>query len=179
MGIETIIGIASLATGVAGAVAQKQAQDKAASAQKKSAAEQAKARQEQQAGQAAQAAQERRAQIREERARRARILQSSENTGVGISSGSLGATGSLATELGANLGANLGAQQRANNISSFNQNAADYLSSAQSHINTANTWGQVGSLSTSIFNSVGGFKNFSTYQDEAAPVENRSTIFQG
>jgi len=163
MGLDPItIGIASLAMSGVSAVVQHGEQKKAAAAQQNSANEQTKARQEQQAGQAAQAAQERRAQIREERSRRARILQSSENTGVGVSSGSAGSTGGLATELGSNLGANLGSQQRANNISSFNQNAADYLSSAQSHINSANTWGQVGSLGTSIFNQVDGFKNFTS-----------------
>ena len=178
MGIEVIIAGISAAVGVGSAIQQQSAQKKAQDAQNRANEEQTKARQEQQAGQAAQAAQERRAQIREERSRRARILQSSENTGVGISSGAVGATGGLATELGANLGANLGAIQRGQNISQFGQNAADFMSSAQSHINDANTWGQIGSLSTSIFNQVGGFKNFSMEQ-APAPVVNKSTIYQG
>lgn len=155
MGVELVVS-AIVAAG--SAMKQHSAQKQAARAQKDSAEEQRKARAEQSAGQAGQAAAERRAQIREERIRRAKIIQSSENTGVGDSSGEFGATGNLATTLGSNIGANVGAVQRAANITGYNQNAADFLSSAQSHMNDANMWGQVGSVATSVFSTTGGFK---------------------
>jgi len=154
------VAIIGVLASVAGVVQQQQAQAEAKSDQKKAEAEQRKARDEQKAQQAAQSAQERRAQIREERVRRARIVQSSENTGVGTSSGSSGATGDLATTLGANLGYNIGQTAASGRISDLNQSAADFMSSSQSHINTANNWGQVGSIGQSIFGAAGGFKNF-------------------
>jgi hypothetical protein len=80
---------------------------------------------EEKASNASEAALERRRQIREERVKRARILQSAENTGVEGSSGELGAIGSLATTLSANLGTNLGRITSANRVSGINQGLAD------------------------------------------------------
>lgn len=164
MGIEVILAAASLAVSAYSTIQQQSAQEEAADAQKK-------ANEEQKAANAAQAAQERRAQIREERAKRARMVQSSENSGVTASSGEIGASGSLSTNLGANIGFNLGQLQTASNISDLNQ-------SAQNHIQEANMWGGVGSLGLNIFNASGGFKNFSMSQ-APAPVVDKSTIFKG
>ncbi|HET8689296.1 MAG TPA: hypothetical protein VFM18_22010 [Methanosarcina sp.] len=139
---------------------QMQAQDEAAQKQKQAADEQRKARDEEKAAQAAQAAAERRQQIREERMKRAKIIQASTNAGVSMSSGEAGGVGGLATQLGSNIGMNLGMQQASNNISNYNQSAADFLSSANSKINEANKWGAMAGLSMSIFSASGGFGAF-------------------
>lgn len=112
------IAAASTASAVYSGEVQKDAANKSASAQNR-------ARNEQAASNAAEAARERRQQIREERVKQARIMQASSNTGVAESSGEFGAIGSIATQVNSNIGFNLGAIQRAENISIFNQQAAD------------------------------------------------------
>lgn len=102
---------------------------------------------EQRAQNASQAARERRQQIREERIKRARIMQASENTGVQSSSGELGAVAGLGTNLASNVGANLGALQTAQQISLFEQQAADHMSRA----NIASQVGQFASQGASLF----------------------------
>ncbi len=92
--------------------------------------EQKKSQREQQAINASKAAQERRQQIREERIRRAQIIQASENTGTTASSGQIGAVGSAATQFSGNVGFNLGMQRSADLISNFQQNAQDALDNA-------------------------------------------------
>jgi len=174
MGISAIVGVISAVGTVYSAVQQQQAQKSAAADRRNSEDEQRKARDEQKAQQSAQAAQERRQQIRDERSRRARVLQSSDNTGVTGSSGSIGATGDLSTTLGGNIGSNLGAISAAGRISDLNQSAADFLSSSQSHIAQANQWGQMGSISQNIFSASGGFNTFSSEQAVGAPVETRT-----
>jgi len=74
---------------------------------------------------------ERRKQIREERVKRARILQASENTGTSGSSGEAGAIGNLSTNLGSNLGSNLSAVERGGTISDLSQSAANHQGNAQ------------------------------------------------
>lgn len=143
MGVETAIAVASLALTAVSTVKQIQGQQEAAREGKK-------AQREQNAMNASRAAQERRQQIREERIRRARIQQSSENTGVTESSGQIGAEGGLATQLSGNVGFNRGQIRSAGMISDFQQNAQDAIDSA-------NLWGQVGQLSGSIFGAAGGF----------------------
>ena len=143
----TYLAIAALAVATYSAVEADDNNRRSRNAQKKSASEQ-------KAANAAQAAQERRAQIREERVRRARIIQAGENTNTVGSSGEAGALGSLSTQLGSNLGFNAGAIQRANNMSIFNQQAANYQGAAQR--NQA-----IGSLSMSIFSAAGGINTTS------------------
>lgn len=136
--------------------------------QRKAAGEQKDAREEQQAMNASRAAQERRQQIREERIRRARVLQSSENTGVTASSGQIGAEGGLATQLSGNVGFNRGQIRSAGMISDFQQNAQDAIDSAD-------LWGQVGQLSGSIFRAAGGFNTvFSSPQSGSTAPANIS-----
>lgn len=159
MGIETVLGVASLAFGVYSAEQQADAQDEARRNQESANAEQRKAREEQKAAMAAQSAAERRAQIREERVKRARLIQSSVNTGVSGSSGEAGASGGLSTQLSSNIGFNLGQQKAAANISAAGQNAADFLSSASNNISEANEWGQMAGLSMNLFDKAGGFNS--------------------
>lgn len=110
-------------------------------AAKKSARAQKKARNEQNAVNAQRAAEERRRQIREERIKRAKMLQASENTGVEGSSGVLGGVGGLSTNLSANLGSNAAMLQSAQNISIFEQQAADANQRYQ-------MWGSIGNFSS-------------------------------
>lgn len=132
MGLELLVGLA-----VATTVASVDQQQKARSAQKQAASEQ-------KAMNAADAMRERQRQMREERIARARIEQSSINTGVSGSSGEIGALSSLATQLSSNIGANLGKIQAANSISDFEQTAADAL-------NRSRTYDQMGQLAGSIY----------------------------
>lgn len=90
----------------------------------KAKAEQKKQQGIQRASNLAQQQEERRRQIREERIKRARVLQSAENTGTAGSSGELGGIGSLATQLSNNIGANLGIIDRANQMSASAQSEA-------------------------------------------------------
>lgn len=152
----TIAALSLAATGIStvvGVMARQDAQDAA----NRSAEEQRKVQAEQRAQNAAQAANERRQQVREERVRRARVLQSAENTGVDQSSGEFGALGSLSTNLGSNIGSNLGRLTAANNMSIFSQNAANFNLQAQNLMFRANAADQLASFSGNIFSASGGF----------------------
>lgn len=91
-----------------------------------------------------------RRQIREERIRRARILQSSENAGTQSSSGEAGAVGSLSTKLGSNLGFALGAGYLADQQTQAMQGAADAASNAR----LASFVGQVAPTGINLANSI-------------------------
>lgn len=153
MGLETatIIAITSAVVGTASYVEAKEARSEQKEASVRAAGEQKQARSVQEAANAQQAAMEQRQQIREERVRRARIMQSAQNTGTSFSSGEFGSIGSLSTSLSSNIGANRGAIQRGQQISGFQQNAADFNLTAQNAgIDAANSQ-SLFSLSTSIF----------------------------
>lgn len=121
-----------------------------------------KARQEQRAANAQQQAAERRAQIREERVRRAKLLQAGENTGVGASSGMMGAIGGLATTLASNLGINAGRAMTGDAISNYQQQASWFNMQADNDMNRAQNMKELFSLSTQAFSASGGWKNFSS-----------------
>lgn len=156
MGIETIVAVASLAVGTASAVSANEARNEAEFNAKQAADRDKLARGEQKAGNAQQTAMERRQQVREERVRRAKLLQSSTNTGTAGSSGEIGATGALATNLNSNIGQNLGSLQRAETISDLAQQSTDFKSAAQSSLTDAAQAESIFGLSTSIFNASGG-----------------------
>lgn len=133
------VGAAIAAVVVAAASAYQQSR-----ASKAAAKDRKEAQQVSQAEQAAQQNQNRRAQVREERVRRAQVLQSSQNTGVSQSSGELGATSALGTLIGGNLASMQRQQNSSAAIGGLSQSAADSdLVGAQ--------WGAVGSIATSIF----------------------------
>lgn len=165
------IATASLVLGAVSTAIQYRANIEAEGDREDAAKQQEKARAEQKAAQAAQAAAERRQQIREERIKRARLVQSSIGTGVSGSSGEMGAGGSLATQLSSNIGFNLGQERAAAAISGYNQSAADFLSSASSKVAEANQWGAVAGMSMNIFDKTSGFTNSMT--QAPAPVEIR------
>lgn len=135
MGLSAVIAVASVGLHLQGQAAQERAEDQA----KDAAREQKKARNEQRAMNAAQSASERRQQIREERVRRARVMQAASSTGTAGSSGEIGAFGSMGTQLSSNFGFGSGALMTARNISTYEQNAADFsLESQQSQSQAAN-----------------------------------------
>lgn len=132
----TLLAASALAVGTYSFVKQQEAQEDAQTAQRKSANEQ-------KAINASQAANERRQQIREERVRRARIEQSSMNTGAYGSSGALGTIGGLSTQFSTNVGANLAMQAASQQISIFNQQASDAQYSAQTYAGMFNLAGNI------------------------------------
>lgn len=96
---------------------------------------------------------ERRQQVREERIKRARILQASENTGTAGSSGEAGAVSSIGTQLGSNLGFNQSMIESGNRISNYSQQAADARSNASIFGAVAGMSGDIGTIGGSIFQS--------------------------
>ena len=122
--VSTYVAVAAVA--VAGASAyESNKQAKAAAKKEEEASEVASAEQ------AAQQAAQTRSQIREERVRRAQILQSSENTGVTGSSGALGATGALQTTVGSNLAAASRQANSARAITGLQQDAANLMTESR------------------------------------------------
>lgn len=154
------IALIGLAVSVGGiAVGQQQARVAQRSA--RSAADEAtRVRAEEQAQGARSAAQERRQQIREERIKRAQIMNQAELTGTSGGSGELGALGGMSQELGSNLGMNQGSILRGQRISGFLQNQSNFMSAAQSSQARAGTYRQVGQLGGSLFSAAGGWKAF-------------------
>jgi hypothetical protein len=163
--LTTLIAGASLAMGGISYLEGQSARQDAAESNKKAQAEGEKMQGEARARNAADAANERRAQIREERVRRARILQSAENTGVSGSSGEFGAMGSLSTTLSSNIGSNLGKLNSAQRSSEYAQNAANFQGDASESMFKAQKMDSLFSLSGSIFNASGGFGTLKTAYD--------------
>lgn len=173
--ITTIVAAAALTVAAGSAyVAYEEKKDAQRNA-KKAAAEQRKIQNEQRAQNAQQAASERRNQIREERVRRARIMQAAENSGTTDSSGMAGALSGMSAQLGSNLGINAGRQAAAGRISIFAQNAADYQLGAQKALYNAENAQTLGSVAGSIFTSAGGFGAFNSTQ-AATPTYNTGGV---
>jgi hypothetical protein len=93
------------------------------------------------AEQAAQQGENTRAKVREERIRRAQILQSSTNTGATGSSGEIGSIGGLQTSIGANLASAARQGNSANAITGLQQSAADIRSAGAAKAATAQAIG--------------------------------------
>lgn len=146
MGIETLIlgisAVASTAFGVVGAVQANRAAQEQEDANKVSKARDENRRREQL-----------RQRVREERIRRAQILNSAENTGTSSSSGAIGAVGALSSSLGGVFSFSRAEKRAADSISRKTQNAANFNNSAQ-------LAGSLSDLSASIG------KGFSTIFDE-------------
>jgi hypothetical protein len=134
-----------------------QARQDAKEAANRSFEEQKKVQGEQRALQAQAQANERRQQIREERVKRARVLQAAQNTGTAEGSGVAGATGSLATTLGVNLGINVARAAAGDRIGTYSQNAENFQFQSQSSMMDAQNYDKHFGLSTSIFSAAGGF----------------------
>ena len=142
MGIELIIGGLSAITGIIGGIAQASAASSAAKAQKEANAIESAQTQ-------VQHGQSRRERIREARIRRAQMLAAAENSGVGSSSGVLGGTGALQTNLGGLLGNSRGERRAATGINNNLQRAADFTAKG----NTIGAW------TNTIQQGFGGFQS--------------------
>lgn len=115
---STIIAAAAVAVAAGSAYAANE-QSKDAASQRKKAGKVSQAEQE------AKANEGRRQQIREERVRRASIMQSSENTGVAASSGQLGSISALGSQVGGNISSINRQSETAAAITGYNQSAAN------------------------------------------------------
>lgn len=120
MGIEVLVGVALAAASAVSGFVTASAQ---AGAAKKAAAARKEATEVQTAQQRIQDRESRRQAIREERIRKAQILQQSETGGVTDSSGALGATGALGTNLGRAVGFQRSQERAAIGIGQANQRA--------------------------------------------------------
>lgn len=146
MAMAALVALAVISTAVS-YVGQQKAQSQANDARDK----QRQANDQQKAQQTQNAADERRAQIREERVKRARVMQASSNDGSGNSSGLFGSIASLQTQLSSNVGSNLGRIQSANTISDLSQEAANSMFASQSTQNTTSQITGTLNLASSIF----------------------------
>ena len=143
--VSTLLAIGSLVVAAGSAYASYQQGQKSARAQKN-------ARQVALAENAARQQQDIRNQVRQERVRRAQILQASQNTGVGMSSGAIGGVSALGTQVGAYIGSASRLTNSNNAIGFFNQEAQDAS-------NRASIFGQVSGLAftgANIFGSQAG-----------------------
>lgn len=132
MGIEIILGAASLAVGLISTGISTSAANASAAAQKES--------QNITLGQSQVTARENRRQLmREERIRRARILQSSSNSGASGSSGEAGALGAITTNVDSQVAASRGESAANTGINFQNQRATDFDNKARQAL----AWGEV------------------------------------
>lgn len=139
-----VIAAIALGTTAVSMVMQSQAAGEAADAQK--AANEAQQRAAQVEAQKA-----RIQQVREARIRRAQVLASGTNTGLGTgTSGMGGAIGSISSQMAGNIGDINQQQTFATQTSQALQKSADAQVDAQK-------WQQIGNFSQSIFNQAGGF----------------------
>lgn len=140
MGIGLILAGISAVVGVVGGIAQASAASRAAAAEREANAVSG-------AQQEVASRESRRQRVREERIRRAQILAGAENTGTNASSGALGATGALASNLGGIFAQSRGESAANRGINANLQRAADFTS-------RANT---IGTLTNTVQQGIGGF----------------------
>lgn len=139
-----IVAVVSAAATVYSGQQQAKATKQAAAAQREATAAQGRAS-------SVEAQRARIQQVREARIRRAQVLSSGVNAGLGTgTSGIGGAVGSIASQMGENIGSINQQQTFAEQTSTALQQAADYQVKAQK-------WQMIGNFSQSIFNQAGGF----------------------
>lgn len=143
MGLDLVFGALSLAVGVVNTANASANAKKSAAAQRESnniaiAQGQIEARE------------NRRQLLREERLRRARLMQGAQNTGTAGSSGETGALSAIGTNVAGILSAQAG-QEKANvGINKWNQRASDYDMKAREAI----AWGDVFQSGIKTFGSM-------------------------
>ena len=131
MGIELIVGAASLALGAISIAGNVASNASAAADRKASFDAQTAANNVQTAQQKNRSLYDRRARIREERVRRATMLQGSQNSGTAWSSSEIGALGSLTSNFNA-LGAQSAGESKANEgYNKLTQTAATFDENAK------------------------------------------------
>lgn len=155
--VSTVVAAAAVAVAAGSAYAAHQEQAAAADDQK-DAAEVA------QNEQKAQAAAQRRQQIREERVKRAAVVQSSQNSGVSESSGSLGAQSVLGTQTGISI-SNLDRSSASSDaIGNSQQSAVD-------HQTSAGNWQALGGVAGSVFSVSAGYAAKSLFGNDVKPAD--------
>lgn len=141
----------AVAAAVVGAAATVYSANKTAAAAKQSAAAQREATAAQSRSASVEAQKARISQIREARIRRAQVLSSGTNTGLGSgTSGIGGAVGSISTQMAENIGT-IGQQQ------TFAQQTTNALQLATDKGLEAQKWQMIGQASKTIFDNAGGF----------------------
>lgn len=119
---------------------------------KASAAASKKAGEKEEAAQRSADAEMRRQRFREERVKRAQIIQAAEGTGTGVSSGVTGATDSLSVQTGSAIAFQTGQAAAAVAIGEDRQDAADSMFNSQ-------VAGQVAGVATQGLTQTKGFKS--------------------
>ena len=168
--MAVVAAVVSTAFAVDGYTKGEEARKKAGEAAAESRKAQLQQKSETEAQNASAQAMERRRQIREERVRRARILQSSENTGVEGSSGEAGALGNLTTAFSGAVGESVGKKASGERMSGYLQDQADAqfsFNQAQSDMSSAQTQMNLG---MSIFSASGGLSNFKSTPSATVPA---------
>jgi len=162
MGIEIIVGIASLAVSAVSAVAQNREQRKNREAQQRAAETQAAADKEAQAISSAQEgarnAATRRQKVREERVRRARIQQAAQNQGASGSSGAATAGSAGQLHLGSQISDIAGQEKAARGITAQNQRAADAVASVPR--GSSGNAAAIGNFAGTVFGLAAGTSGF-------------------
>lgn len=163
---STIVAIAAVAVAAGTAyVAADNAAD-ARDAQKK-------AQKVSQAEQAAQRQQQIRQQVRQDRVKRAQILQASENTGVALSSGSLGAQSVLGTQTQGNIGTINRAANSSNVIGDYMQDAADSNAKAANWQAVSSFAGSVAGVSASQPGTQSDFNRYFGYDPNSLKADTK------
>lgn len=156
MGLELVIGGLTALASVIGGIAQAGAIQQQAGAMREAANQEREARKIESAQQQTVSGESRRQRIREERVRRAQIIAASENQGTSGSSGVIGATGALSSNLSGLIGSSLGQSKANSAISNRLQSAADWTAKG-------NEYAAQGQATASIFNAIGsGLSGFSS-----------------
>ena len=155
MAALTTIALVGLAVGTVGTIASMSQQRKAAKAAEQSSAWQENSQAEQSAANARESAIARRQAIREERVKRALILQASETAGTSGSSGEVGALGGMSTQLGSNMGTSQGMVMQGQRISFNNQAASNWGAKAGTYQNRSNAYQQLGNFGFGVMQQAG------------------------
>lgn len=149
MGITT--GVISAVAAVAGTASSVVAGNQARASARHSADLQQQSVDVTMAQNASQAAEAQRQQLRDARVKQARVQQGATNSGADLSSGELGAVGALATNLSSNQEQSIGAVDRAQQISSLNQQSANSMFESREDSQKGAEYGSFGQLGGSIF----------------------------
>lgn len=172
---ETFLLYSALAVSAGSAVMSYESQQDAADAAEQQATAQKESLRAQQKMADVEAQRQRIQQVRESRIRRAQILASSGNTGLGVgTSGVSGSVSSVGSQAASNIGMINQTQTFAAEASAANQRAADAASRGARAQATAAQWQSIGGFSQSIFKDLGGWnKVFGTTKipavSESAP----------
>lgn len=178
MGFSAAMAVMAVAT-----VVSSQQSQQAAKAQKQATAAQMEAQAAQQRGASVAAQRERIKTVREARIARANVLAGGMGMGFGSdTSGIVGATSSIQSQMGSNIGYINQQETFAAQASEANRQAAGFTSQAIGHQAKAQQWQAIGSLASSAFGAQGGwarvFGGNTFSQATPAPIVDRSVSWK-